>query len=89
MTLKPIARPGQRRPIGLDQALYASSLRRATAQGPLQTRLEQLKKQHGWGDISDREYQTERELDPCRLAQLPDEDRIKTFDAYRAKLWRC
>ena len=27
----------------------------------LQTRLEQLKKQHGWGDISDREYQSERD----------------------------
>ncbi len=27
----------------------------------LQTRLEQLRKQHGWGDISDRQYQTERD----------------------------
>jgi hypothetical protein len=48
--------------------------------------LEQLKKQHGWGDISDREYQTERDSIQAALAQLPDEDRIKTFDAYRAKL---
>jgi hypothetical protein len=52
----------------------------------LQTRLEQLKKQHGWGDISDREYQTERDSIQAALAQLPDEDRIRTFDAYRAKL---
>jgi DNA invertase Pin-like site-specific DNA recombinase len=52
----------------------------------LQTRLEQLKKQHGWGDISDREYQTERNSIQAALAQLPDEDRIRTFDAYRAKL---
>ena len=52
----------------------------------LQTRLEQLKKQHGWGDISDREYQTERDSVQTALAQLPDEDRIRAFDAYRAKL---
>jgi DNA invertase Pin-like site-specific DNA recombinase len=52
----------------------------------LQTRLENLKKQHGWGDISDREYQSERDSIQAALAQLPDEDRIKTFDAYRAKL---
>ena len=52
----------------------------------LQTRLEQLKKQHGWGDISDREYQTERDSIQAAIAQLPDEDRIRTFDAYRAQL---
>ena len=52
----------------------------------LQTRLEQLKKQHGWADISDREYQTERDSIHAALAQLPDGDRIRTFDAYRARL---
>jgi DNA invertase Pin-like site-specific DNA recombinase len=52
----------------------------------LQTRLEQLKKQHGWGDISDREYETERDSIQAALAQLPDGDRIRTFDAYRARL---
>jgi DNA invertase Pin-like site-specific DNA recombinase len=52
----------------------------------LQTRLEQLKKQHGWGDISDREYQSERDAVQATLAQLPDGDRIRTFDAYRARL---
>jgi hypothetical protein len=52
----------------------------------LTIRLEQLKKQHGWGDISDREYQAERDSIRAALAQLPDEDRIRTFDAYRAKL---
>src|SRR5450759_4167238 len=52
----------------------------------LVTRLEQLKKQHGWGDISDKEYQAEREATQAKLAQLPDGDRIRTFDAYRAKL---
>ena len=49
-------------------------------------RLEQLKKQHGWGDIIDREYQTERDAAQAALAQLPDGDRIRTFDAYRARL---
>ena len=52
----------------------------------LQTRLEQLRKQHGWGDISDRDYQSERDAVQAALAQLPDGDRIRTFDAYRAKL---
>lgn len=52
----------------------------------LQTRLEQLRKQHSWGDIGDREYQTERDAVQATLAQLPDGDRIRTFDAYRAKL---
>jgi hypothetical protein len=46
----------------------------------LQTRLEQLKKQHSWGDISDREYQTERDSIQAALAQLPDGDRIRTFE---------
>ncbi|MFI5259897.1 MAG: recombinase family protein [Candidatus Limnocylindrales bacterium] len=52
----------------------------------LETRLEQLRKQHGWGDISDREYQTERDAVQAALAQLPDGDRIRTFDAHRARL---
>jgi hypothetical protein len=58
----------------------------------LQTRLENSRKQHGWGDISDRDYRTERKYRTERdsiqaaLTQLPDEDRIRTFDAYRAKL---
>jgi len=52
----------------------------------LQTRLEQLRKQHGWGDISDRDYQSERDAVQAALAQLPDGDRIRTFDAYRARL---
>jgi DNA invertase Pin-like site-specific DNA recombinase len=52
----------------------------------LTTRLENLKKQHGWGDISDKEYQTERDAVQAALAQLPDGDRIRTFDAYRARL---
>ena len=52
----------------------------------LQTRLENLRKQHGWGDISDRDYRTEWDSIQAALAQLPDEHRISTFDAYRAKL---
>ena len=49
-------------------------------------RLGQLKKQHGSGDISDREYQTERDSTQAALAQLPDGYRIRTFAAYRARL---
>jgi DNA invertase Pin-like site-specific DNA recombinase len=52
----------------------------------LLTRLEQLKKQHGWGDLSDVDYQAQREGVRTALAALPDEDRIRSLDAYRARL---
>jgi len=52
----------------------------------LLTRLEQLKKQHAWGDNGEREYLAERDAVQAALAQLPDGDRIRTFDAYRARL---
>ena len=52
----------------------------------LLTRLEQLKKQHGWGDLGDAEYQAERDATRAALAELPDDDRIKAFDAYRTRL---
>jgi DNA invertase Pin-like site-specific DNA recombinase len=52
----------------------------------LLTRLEQLKKQHGWGDLSDDEYQKERDAVRAALAELPDSDRIRSFDAYRTQL---
>ena len=50
------------------------------------TRLEQLKKQHGWGDVGDDEYQAERDAVRAALASLPDGDRIVAFDAYRARI---
>lgn len=52
----------------------------------LLTRLAQLKKQHGWGDLSDAEYLTERDAVRAALAALPDDDRISAFDAYRARI---
>jgi hypothetical protein len=52
----------------------------------LVTRLEQLRKQDGWGDIGDREYQAERDAVRAALALLPAGDRIRTFDAHRARL---
>ena len=52
----------------------------------LLTRLEQLKKQHGWGDLGDAEYQSQRDAVRTALAALPDEDRIRSFDAYRARI---
>jgi DNA invertase Pin-like site-specific DNA recombinase len=52
----------------------------------LQTRLEQLKKQHSWGDISDGEYQAERDAVRVALQDLPDDDRIRSFDAHRTRL---
>jgi hypothetical protein len=52
----------------------------------LATRLEQLKKQHAWGDISDVEYQSQRDDVRAALAALPEGDRISVFDAYRTRI---
>ena len=53
----------------------------------LTTRLEQLKKQHGWGDISDEDYLARRDEVRSALAGLPgDDDRMAHFDAYRARV---
>jgi len=52
----------------------------------LTTKLERLKKQHGWGDLSDAEYQAQRDAARAALAELPDGDRIITFDAHRARV---
>jgi hypothetical protein len=52
----------------------------------LGNRLEQLKKQHSWGDISDSDYMAQRDATRAALAELPDGDRIKAFDAYRVRL---
>jgi hypothetical protein len=41
----------------------------ASRQRPrLLNRLEQLKKQHGWGDLTDAEYQTQRDAARAALA---------------------
>ena len=52
----------------------------------LTTRLEQLKKQHAWGDISDEEYRGERDAAQAALSKLPDGDRIIVFDSHRARI---
>jgi hypothetical protein len=52
----------------------------------LLTRLERLKKQHGWGDLTDTDYQTARDATRTALAELPDGDRIRAFDAYRTRI---
>ena len=52
----------------------------------LLTRLEQLKKQHAWGDLTDAEYLAKRDATRADLAKLPDGDRIRAFDAYRARV---
>ena len=38
------------------------------------------------GDLSDAEYQAQRDAVRVALATLPDDDRIRSFDAYRARL---
>jgi DNA invertase Pin-like site-specific DNA recombinase len=52
----------------------------------LLTRLEQLKKQHAWGDLSDAAYRADRDATRAALAELPDGDRITAFDAHRARI---
>jgi DNA invertase Pin-like site-specific DNA recombinase len=52
----------------------------------LTTRLEQLMKQHSWGDLADAAYLGERDAVRTALASLPDPDRIRSFDAYRARV---
>lgn len=52
----------------------------------LTKRLERLKKQNGWGDMPDAEYLVERDSVKTALAALPDNDRIRSFDAYRARV---
>jgi len=49
-------------------------------------RLEQLKKQHSWGDLDDDEYQAQRDDVRTALRELPDDDRVRSFDAFRTRL---
>ena len=49
----------------------------------LETRLVQLRKQHGWGDISDAEYLREKEATERELVLLPDNDKLVMFDRQR------
>jgi hypothetical protein len=52
----------------------------------LTKRLEQLRKQNEWGDLSDAGYLVKRDEVQAALAELPDGDRITSFDAYRASV---
>ncbi|MGO9179423.1 MAG: zinc ribbon domain-containing protein [Candidatus Limnocylindrales bacterium] len=71
----------------LRQRLETPEVARAGRQrARLLTRLEQLQKQHAWGDLSDAAYQAERDATRVALAELPDGDRITAFDAYRARV---
>ena len=42
--------------------------------------------QHAWGDLTDAEYLAKRDATRADLAELPDGVRIRTFDAYRARV---
>ena len=73
--------------IELRRRLETPEVVTASRQRPrLLNRLEQLKKQHGWGDLTDEAYQAQRDAVRSALAALPDDDRIRSFDAYRARL---
>ncbi len=49
-------------------------------------RLEKLRNQHAWDDLTDADYLAQRDATRAQLAELPDGDRIRTFDAYRARV---
>ncbi len=49
----------------------------------LQTRLERLREQHEWGDISDEVYRAKRDASRRELAGLPDRDKLIAFDRNR------
>jgi hypothetical protein len=49
----------------------------------LHQRIENLRKQHGWGDISDAEYRSERASAESQLAELSDHDKLLVFDRHR------
>ena len=61
-----------------------SPLRVASERGC--TRLEQLKKRPARGALTDADYQTARDATRTALAELPDGDRIRASDAYRARI---
>jgi DNA invertase Pin-like site-specific DNA recombinase len=49
----------------------------------LKQRLEQLRKQHEWADISDEDYRARRADTLEELAMLPDSDKLVAFDRNR------
>jgi hypothetical protein len=49
----------------------------------LTTRLEQLRKQHEWGDIGDEDYRAKRRETELLLANVPDADKLVVFDKHR------
>ena len=49
-------------------------------------RLDRLKQQHGWGDITETQYQVQRDETRAALAALPNGDRVAVFDAYRTQV---
>ena len=49
----------------------------------LQQRIENLRKQHEWGDISDNEYRSGRADAEAQLAGIPDNDKLVMFDRQR------
>ncbi len=52
----------------------------------LRQRIENLRKQHEWGDLSDAEYRSARNEAEGQLAGLPDHDKLVMFDRKREVL---
>jgi inorganic triphosphatase YgiF len=49
----------------------------------LDARLERLRRQHEWGDLSDAEYRSKRASISAEMAVLPDENKVVLFDRNR------
>jgi hypothetical protein len=52
----------------------------------LMTRLDKLKQQHSWGDLTDEDYRRQRDEAKTAPAALPDDNRVAQFDAYRTRV---
>jgi hypothetical protein len=79
------ANPGRRRATGPGASLLlVVSVGQQRAR--LEKRLDKLKQLFAWDELSDGEYQSQRDETRRLLAELPDGDRITSFDAYRANV---
>ena len=70
----------------LEDRPFESGTRVGRQRARLTTRLEQIRKQNGWGNLPDAEYLAERDAIRASLAALPDNDQIRSFDTYRARV---
>ena len=85
----PRGRPPSRRPMARQRLIEpscAGSSRRPRSPALAATAAPAHPPRAAWGDLSDAEFQAARDATRSSLADLPDGDRIRSFDAYRARV---